>query len=186
MPRRCHSGLTWDDSDHQLSGTVTDANQVGKAFDLVVMLAASDVIMDPLTVSLGITVQSAPAVASDMPAWERIFIYGMTASGVVIAALAAFALNRYKAAKENAKTIETLKAGKENLDNATKGNPQEVGKSIVKKESETALILKDNIPYNQSLLGGINQKVKELNAQIANNEETINKLQEYLQRSSTR
>jgi hypothetical protein len=172
-------GLTWDDSSHQLSGTVTDASQVGKAFDLVVMLAAPDVIMDPLTVSLGITVQSAPAVASDIPPWERIFIYSMTASGVVIAALAAFASNRYKAARENAKTIETMKKGKDNIDNSTKGNPQEVSKSIVNKESATVLILKDNIPNTESLINGINQKVKELNAQIAKNEGTINKLQEY-------
>ena len=93
-------GLTWDDSSHQLSGTVTDATQVGKAFSLVVGLTASDVIMDPLTALLGITVQSAPVVASDMPPWEKIFIYSMTASGVVMAAIAAFALNRYKAAVE--------------------------------------------------------------------------------------
>src|SRR5262249_53127830 len=136
-------GLTWDNSGHQLSGTVTDASQVGKAFDLVVMLAAPDVIMEPLTVSLGITVQAAPAVASDMPPWERIFIASMTASGLVIAALAAFARNRYKAAKENAKTIETMKKGKDNIDNSTKGNPQEVSKSIVNKETATTLILKD-------------------------------------------
>jgi hypothetical protein len=104
-------GLTWDDSSHQLSGTVTDAAQVGKAFSLVVGLAASDVIVDPLTVSLGITVQSAPVVASDMPPWEKIFIYAMAASGAAILALGAFALNRYKAAKENATESAHAEAG---------------------------------------------------------------------------
>ena len=63
------------------------------------------------TVSLGITVQSAPVVASDMPPWEKIFIYAMAASGAAILALGAFALNRYKAAKENAKTIDGYMIG---------------------------------------------------------------------------
>jgi hypothetical protein len=174
-------GLTWDDSSHQLSGTVTDASQVGKPFGLVVELAAPDVVMDPLTASLGITVQSAPAVASDMPPWEKIFISSMTASGVVMAALAAFAYNRYKAAKENAKTIEALKAGKTNVENATNGDPKSVSKSIVQAENATAPVVERNIPYNQNLINELTQQQKELTTKINQNEEIINKLAEYLE-----
>jgi hypothetical protein len=124
-------GLTWDDSSQQLSGTVTDASQVGKAFSLVVQLAASDVLMDPLTVSLGITVQSAPAVASDMPPWEQIFIYAMSASGLVILALGVFAYNRHKTAKANAKTAASVEAANTKVQNTTNGDPKSVSKTIV-------------------------------------------------------
>ena len=174
-------GLTWDDSSHQLSGTVTDAAQVGKAFSLVVGLAASDVIMDPLTESLGITVQSAPVVASDMPPWEKIFIYAMAASGAAILALGAFALNRYKAAKENAKTIETLKAGNANVDNATKGDPKSAGKDILQTEKSRVPTLENNVPYNQSLINEVIHKQNDLMIRINQNETTIDKLREYLE-----
>jgi hypothetical protein len=173
-------GLTWDDSSQQLSGTVTDPSQVGKAFSLVVQLAASDVIMEPLTVSLGITVQSAPAVASDMPPWEQIWIYSLTASGIVILALAAFAINRYKAAKANTKTADAVEKANTNVQNATKGDPKSVSKSIVQTDNATLPIVEDNIPNRQSLLSYIQQQVKELNAQIARNEATINKMKDYL------
>lgn len=174
-------GLTWDDSGHQLSGTVTDANQVGKAFDLVAMLAAPDVIMDRLTVSLGITVQSAPAVASGMDPWERILIGSMTASGVVMAALAAFALNRYKAAKANAKTAEAAKTGNTSVENTTKGDPKSVSKSIIEVEKTTVRVVERNIPYNQSLIDGITQLQKELSTEIKADQTIVSKLAEYLQ-----
>ena len=40
---------------------------------------APDVIMDSLTVSLGITVQAAPAVASDTPSWQNILLHALPA-----------------------------------------------------------------------------------------------------------
>jgi hypothetical protein len=174
-------GLSWDGDSHQLSGTVTDATQVGKAFSLVVGLSASDVIMDPLTVSLGVTVQSAPAVASGMPPWEKIFIYAMSASGVVMLALAAFALNRYKAAKENAKTIETLKAGNTNVNNATNGDPKETGKIVVQTEQATVPVIEHDIRYSQSLIDNISQLQNELSTNIGKNELIIDKLRDYLE-----
>src|SRR5215469_7987265 len=144
-------GLSWDADSHQLSGTVTDATQVGKAFSLVVALSASDVIMDPLTVSLGITVQSAPVVASDMPSWERIFIYAMAASGVVMLALAAFAINRYRAAKANAKTIEALEAQVADL--KKKGDPKEIAKAILNDNKTKLATVEGNTADAQNLLG---------------------------------
>ncbi len=174
-------GLTWDPDNRQLSGTVTDATQVGKAFSLTVEVAPSDVILDALTVSLAITVQSAPEVASGMDSWEKIFISAMTASGLVLAALAAFGLNRYKAAKENAKTIDTLKAGKKNVDDATNGDPKGAGKSIVEKENATVPALKDNITYNQSLINEVFQQQKDLKTKIEQNQGLIDKLAQYLQ-----
>jgi hypothetical protein len=174
-------GLTWDDNSHQLSGTVTDATQVGKAFSLEVRLAAPDVIMDPLTVSLGITVQSAPAVASGMDPWERILIGSMTASGVVMAALAAFALNRYKAAKANAKTAEAAKTGNTSVENTTKGDPKSVSKSIIEVEKTTVPVVELNIPYDQSLIDGITKMQKELSTEIKADQTIVSKLAEYLQ-----
>jgi hypothetical protein len=145
-------GLTWDDGKHQLSGTVTDATQLGKAFSLVLGLAASDVIMDPLTASLGITVQPAPAVASDIPPLEMYLIYGLGGSGLVMMALAAFAINRFLAARANAKTIEALKAGNTNLENATRENPKLVSQKIVQGQDGRLSIIKDNIPYSERLI----------------------------------
>jgi hypothetical protein len=173
-------GLSWDADSHQLSGTVTDATQVGKAFSLVVGLSASDVIMDPLTVSLGITVQSAPVVASDMPSWEKIFIYSMTASGVVILALAVFAINRYRAAKANAKTAEAVKAGNTNVENATKGDPKSITKAIAQDDKAKLATVAGNIPDVQNLLNGIKQRLNDVVAEVAKNETKISELKKYL------
>jgi hypothetical protein len=181
VTRSLPPGLTWDDRNHQLSGTVTDASQVGKAFGLVVELTASDVIMDPLTFSLGITVQSAPAVASDMPPSEQIDIWSIAASGLVIAALAAYAYNRYKAAKANPKTADAVNKANTNVQNATGGDPKSISQSIVQTDNTTLPTVEGNIPVRQSLLNDIDRQVKELSTQIAKNEATISKLQEYLQ-----
>jgi hypothetical protein len=171
-------GLMWDDSSQQLSGTVTDAAQVGKAFSLVVELAASDVIMDPLTVSLGITVQSAPAVASDMPPWEKIFIYAMTASGVVMLALAAFAINRYRAAKNNNKTDDAVNAGKTNVEK--KGDPKKLSESIVQADQAKLATVEGNIPDVQNLLDGIKQQLNDVMAEVAKNQAKITELRKYV------
>jgi hypothetical protein len=170
------NGLSWDADTHQLSGTVTDATQVG-AFSLVVELAASDVIMDPLTVQLGITVQSAPVVASDMPPWEKIFIYSITASGLVMLALAAFAINRYRAAKNNNKTDDAVNAGKTNVEK--KGDPRDLSKSIVQAENKTVPIVEQNIPYSQRLIDTVTQLQKDLKTNMDKNEAMIEKLLNY-------
>jgi hypothetical protein len=174
------SGLTWDDSSQQLSGTVTDASQVGEAFSLVLQLAASDVLMDPLKVSLGITVQSAPAVASDMPPWEQIFIYAIAGSAFAMIALAVFAYRRGKTGEADEKTAKAVETAKTKVDNATNENPDSVSKSIVQTNNATLPTVEGNIQNRESLLNDINQKVKELNAQIAKNEATINELRQYV------
>jgi hypothetical protein len=133
--------------------------------------------MDPLTVSLGITVQSAPVVASDMPSWERIFIYAMAASGVAILALGAFALNRYKAAKENAKTIEALKEGNTNLEK--KGDTKSITKAIARDDTAKLAIVESNIPGVQNLLDGIKQRLNDVIAEVAKNQAKITELRNY-------
>ena len=171
-------GLTWDASSHKLSGTVTDATQPGKAFSLVLGVAAFDVIMDPLTALLGITVQSASAVASDMPPWERYLI--ILGSGVGIMALAAIALNRLLGAKANAKTIEALKAGNTNVENATNGNPKSISQSIVRAERQRLPIVRGNIPYNLDLIDHVTRIEEDLSGTLAKGEALIAKMGEYL------
>jgi len=171
-------GLSWDADSHQLSGTVTDATQVGKAFSLVVALSASDVIMDPLTVSLGITVQSAPVVASDMPSWEKMFIYAIAASGVVMLALAVFAINRYRAAKANAKTVEALEAQVTDLEK--KGDPKEIAKAILNDNKTKLTTVEGNTADAQNLLENIKQKLNDVMAEITKNEAKITELRNYV------
>jgi hypothetical protein len=152
-------GLTWDPDNHQLSGTVTDANQVGKAFNFVVGLAAPDVIMDSQTVSLGITVQSAPVVASDTPSWQNILIIAVT-SGVGMILLAALAIHRYRQAqekKEKDKTDAAVKEGQDTVEKATNGDPKDVIKTVLKADKDKLSIVKDNIPNNQSLIDNLKQ-----------------------------
>jgi hypothetical protein len=129
--------LTWDASKHQLYGTVTDAAQIGKAFSLVLRLAASDVIMDPLTVSLNITVQSAPAVASDVPPWARIVLFGTAAGLLVMGIIVATIVDRIKRGIADAKTAEAIRTGNTNIENSTDGNPRLISQSIVGAENAT-------------------------------------------------
>jgi len=171
-------GLSWDADSHQLSGTVTDATQVGKAFSLVVALSASDVIMDPLTVSLGITVQSAPVVASDMPSWEKIFIYAMAASGVVMLALAAFAINRYRAAKANDKTIEALQ--EQNTKLKQMGDTKVIAEKISNENKNDVETFEGDTANAQNLLGDIKQKLSKVTAEIAANQARIDELRKYV------
>jgi hypothetical protein len=171
-------GLTWDDSSQQLSGTVTDAAQVGSAFSLVIGLAASDVIMDPLTTSLGITVRSASAVASSsMPSWELSLI--ILGSSMATAALAAFALNRLLQGKGSPKTIETIETGWTNIENTTGGDPKSVGQSIVQAENEMLPGVEGNIPNIQSDIDEINEAVQKLKESVDKIDEFIDKLEEY-------
>jgi hypothetical protein len=132
-------------------------------------------------VSLGISVQSAPVVASDMPPWETIFIYAMSASGLVILALGVFAYNRYKAAKANAKTADSVEKANTNVQNATNGDPNSVSKSIVQTDNAKLPTVEGNIPIRQSLLNDINQQVKELNTQLEKNEATMTDMRKYLE-----
>lgn len=104
-------GLKWDASSHELSGTVADATQAGKSFNLVLVLTASDVIMDPMTVSLGIIVQPAQALASDMPSWEKILLYFSVPCLVIMGIIVAAVVDRIKQGKANAKTGEAIRAG---------------------------------------------------------------------------
>ena len=108
------------------------------------MLTAPDVLIDPLTVSLGITVQSAPlAVASAMPLWERILIYSAAPSVVVMALIAAFAIDRYKQAKATARTAETVETGNTNVEDVTNGNPQFVARRIAKHEDACEPVIRE-------------------------------------------
>jgi hypothetical protein len=134
-------GLTWDDTSQQLSGTVTDDTQADKAFSLALGLAASDVIMDRLLASRVITVQSASAVATGMPPWERYLI--IVGSGMGIMVLAACALNRLLAARANGETNDVIQAGYTNVEKATNGNPRAVSNSIIEFE-DTMFPIVDN------------------------------------------
>ena len=133
---------------------MTDASQVGKAFNLVVTLTAPDVIMDSLTASLGITVQAAPAVASDTPSWQNILLYGLPA-GIAMTLIAALAIHRYKQAQEKAKEDKTdaaVKEAKDNLDDATGGDPKKTVKDVVAANKEVLPTVQDNIQKNQTLI----------------------------------
>jgi hypothetical protein len=172
-------GLTWDDGSHQLSGTVTDAAQIGKAFSLVVGLTAPDVIMDPLAASLGVTVQSAPAVASDVPLWERILLYAAGPSLVAMTAIIAFAISRYKKGKANTKTGDAAGEGNKKITDATGDNPKSVTKSIAEAERATIPIIERNIPDTQGLISAIAERQASLSVELAKSEEIVSKLTEY-------
>jgi len=117
-----------------------------------------------------------------MDPWEQILIKAMSASGLVLAALAAYAYNRYKAAKESAKTVETLKNAQKNVSDATNGDPKEAGKSIVEKGNAAIPTLKDNIPNIDNLIKEITQKQTELTTALEKNQEIFEKLSDYLNR----
>jgi hypothetical protein len=172
-------GLTWDDSSQQLSGTVTDAAQVGNAFSLAVGLAAPDVVMDALTTSLSITVQSGPAVASSsMPSWELSLI--ILGSSMATAALAAFALNRLLQGKADPKTVETIETGWTNIGNTTGGNPKSVGQSILHAENAMLPEVEDNIPNIQSTIDQINEEEQKTKELVDGLDNFIDKLEEYI------
>jgi hypothetical protein len=174
-------GLTWYNSSHQLSGTVTDPSQAGKAFSLVLGLAASDVIMDPLMASLGITVQSAPAVASNMPSVENILLYSIGPSFVAIMAIAAFVEYRLKTRNGDANALAAIRAGNRNVENATAAHAKALSQSIVDAENARILILERNAPYDQSISREVIQQQEELVAKLDKTEAMMKKLREYLQ-----
>jgi hypothetical protein len=176
-------GLSWDGGKHQLSGTVTDAAQVGKAFSVVLGLTAPDVIMDPFTASLGITVQPAPAVASGMPLWEEILLKGGEAGlGLVVAALVFYAGYRIKTRKGQAKAEDTAKAGDTNIKNATKDNALAVGKAIVQNQKAQDPIVQRNIPYDQNVISTIADAQTKFSKQLAENEQLFQDMAGYYSR----
>ena len=173
-------GLTWDASSHRLSGTVTDASQVSKVFRLVVTLTAPDVLIDPLTVSLGITVQSAPEVASAMPLWERILIYSAAPSVVVMALIAAFAIDRYKQAKATARTAETVETGNTNVEDVTNGNPQFVARRIAKHEDALNKLFERNVSEEQVRLLDLQQSVVDYQNKASDMDKLCSQMRDYL------
>jgi hypothetical protein len=172
-------GLTWDGSSHQLSGTVTDAAQVGKAFSLVLGLAASDVVMDPLTVSLVITVQPASAVASGMPLWEEILLYGQGGL-VALIAIVAFAANRIKAARTEAKAAAAAREGKAIVETLTRGNPKLWSNIVVQGVNRRLSIIKDDVSISDRLIQHVNDLTEGLNAKHEDAEALYEKLINYL------
>jgi hypothetical protein len=158
---------------------VTDAAQVGKAFSLVVGLAAPDVVMDPLATSLVITVQSGQAVASSsMPSWElRLIILG---SSLATAALAAFALNHLLQGKADPKTVEAMQQGDTNVNNATGGDPKSTSQTVLRNENDTLPIIIRNITPLESEISGVIKKQEALNGSIDETQQIIYKLDEYL------
>jgi hypothetical protein len=176
-------GLSWDDGSRQLSGTVTDAAQVGKAFSVVVGLTAPDVIVDPLTASLGITVQPAPAVASGMPLWEEILLKGGEgALGLVVAALVFYAGYRIKTRKSKGKAEDAAKAGDTNVKNATKDDPLGVGKTIVQNQRAQDPIVQRNVPYDQNVISTIAEAQTRFSKQLAENEQLFQVMTDYYNR----
>jgi hypothetical protein len=132
-------GLKWDANSQQLSGTVTDATQIGKAFSLVLGVTASDVIMNPLTEPFGITVQSAQAVASNLPIWAiRLIVVG---SALVLGAIANIVLRRLLRGKGNAKTNEAVREGDRNIVKTAGKDTRGVFQNIAIKQLESKVPL---------------------------------------------
>jgi hypothetical protein len=175
-------GLTWDNTGHQLSGTVTDATQIGKAFSLVLRVAASDVIMDELTVSLNITVQSASAVASGMPLWEEILVYGQ-GGFVALIAIVAFAANRIKAARTRAKAADAAREGKTIIETLTRGNPKLWSNIIVQGLNRRLSIIKDDVSISDRLAQHVNDLQNGLTAKLNSSDALYEELVEYLARN---
>jgi hypothetical protein len=176
------SGLRWDADSHQLAGTVTDASQVGKAFHLVVTLAAPDMIIDPLTVSLGITVQSAPAVASAMPFWETILLYSAAPSVVVLVMIAALAIYRYRQAKANANTDAVIGTGYRKLNIATRGDAGSTGKNILANQNKRNALVEDDTSEIQHMLDSLSKAQKEYNDRLEAFGVTMDQLRTYVEK----
>jgi len=120
-------------------------------------------------------------VASGMPSWERILLYAAGPSLVAMTAIIAFALHRIKTAKTKAKAEGAAEAGNTNIEKATNSDPKSVSKSIVTSENNTRPIIERSIPILQSLIDDINQKIEEISPEIVKNQETIDKLIEYME-----
>jgi hypothetical protein len=174
-------GLKWNADSHQLTGTVTDASQVSKAFHLVVTLTAPDVLIDPLTVSLGITVQSAPAVASAMPLWERILILSAGASGMALALIAVLAIDRYRQAKATARTAETVATGNTNVENVTNGNPQAVAQRIIRREDSWNDALERTVTAAYQRLFELRDSVRNYQDKASDMEKLYSQILDYLE-----
>jgi hypothetical protein len=173
-------GLTWDDSHHQLAGKVTDPTQVGKAFSLVVGLAAPDVIMDQLTVSLSITVQPAQAVASAMPPWARIVLFGGAGSLIVIGIIVAAIVDRIKQGIVDAETKEAIRAGNTYIDSATDGDPRFATQSILESESEEVSAVERIIPAFVKELTQLYEQEGIVADQLLKSEARLLKLKDYV------
>jgi hypothetical protein len=175
-------GLTWDASSNQLSGTVADAAQVGKAFSLAVGLAASDVIMDPLAASLNITVQPAQAVATDVPPWERIVLFGGAAGLVVMGMIVAAIVDRIKRGMTDAKTAAAIREGNTTIEKGTNRNPRLISQSIVSDENATLPSVKVRISLSASEVDQLRELALQVAAEISKTAEKLGKLSEYVKR----
>ena len=147
----------------------------------MVTLAAPDVLIDPLTVSLGITVQSAPAVASDMPFWETILLYSAAPSVVVLVMIAALAIHRYRQAKANANTDAVIGTGFNKLDIATRGKAGATGQNILENQNKRKALVEDDTSEIQRLLDNLSKEQKEYNTRIEEFGVTMNQLREYVE-----
>jgi hypothetical protein len=157
---------------------VTDASQIGQAFSLVVGLAASDVIMDPVTTSLSITVQSGAAVASGVPSWANILIY---ASPTIIAltGIAVLALRGFLQGKADAKTVETIQRGRTIIENTTGGDPKPVAQFILRVQKDALRIVERDMPHALSLIEELREACTTLNHEIDAAEGMYAKLVQY-------
>ena len=173
-------GLIWDPSGQKLSGTVTDAAQVGNAFSLVLGVTASDVIMDPLTAPLNITVPSAPAVASSIPPWEKILLYFSVPSLVTMGIIGAAIVDSIKQGKANTKTAETIQVGNRNVEDATGGDPKSTSQTIIQWDTEKAEIIKAFLmPYLENSADDNVRKQETLRNRMVDNEALLQKLTKY-------
>jgi hypothetical protein len=173
-------GLTWNSSSHQLSGSVTDATEAGKALSLGLGLTASDVIMDPLTTSLPITVQSGAAVASGIPSWANILIYASPAI-IALTAIAALALKGFLEGKVNPKNAEAIRVGNTNIEDVTNGNPRLISQSIVRAENATLPFVKEKISNYEKVIKILIDKGEKIYENHSKSWNTLTMLSEYLE-----
>jgi hypothetical protein len=138
-------------------------------------------IIDPLTVSLGITVQSAPAVASAMPFWETILLYSAAPSVVVLVMIAALAIYRYRQAKANANTDAVIGTGYRKLNIATRGDARSTGKNILENQNKRDALVEDETSEIQHLLDSLSKEQKEYNARLEAFGVTMDQLRTYVE-----
>ena len=97
--------------------------------------------------------------------------------------IAALAIHRYKQAQEKAKKDKTdaaVKEAKDNLDDATGGDPKKTVKDVVAANKEVLPTVQDNIQKNQTLIDNLKELQQDFSNKIEANAEIFTKLEDYL------
>jgi hypothetical protein len=175
-------GLTWDPSSRKLSSTVTDATQVDTAFSLQVAVAASDVIIEPVVTTLVLTVQSAAAVAIEVPPLPNLLAGTVPCCLVLMGIFAAAIVGGIKGWKDKKKAVELAQAADQYIEILTHGDPKSVGQAVVRDvDAMLRIVQRDLIPYSQKLIDNIDRVQRALHTKIQLDEDTMNMLNSYIE-----